>query len=235
MKPVKVFIGMDKRQEVAYTVCRASIERNASSRVSVEPIKIEWTPIKRRGLTDFTFARYAVPWLCNYHGRAIFMDADIIVRGDVCELDGLLPEDSDLGVVKAKLKFEWPSVMVFNNTLCKTLTPEFINDATTSPQGLTWAKKITELPPEWNHCVGYDKPLSGAKLVHYTAGIPCFPETVGCEYAKEWQDELNACTSSVPWEDLMGRSVHAEMVKSGHLQKLGWLDMDKIKEVQSSR
>jgi hypothetical protein len=215
---VKVFIGVDKRQPLAYTVCRSSIERRASKRVSIEPIRIDWTPITRRGLTDFTFARYAVPWLCDYKGQAVFMDADVLVLGDICEL----AERHPVSVVKGKIRFEWPSVMVFNNALCTGLTPDYINNPNSEPQSLAWASSIGELPPEWNHCVGYDQPKK-AKLVHYTAGIPCWPETDGCEYAREWHDELKHAISTVGWNELMGNSVHADMVKSGNLQRRGWL------------
>lgn len=209
---------MDKRQPVAYTVCRSSIERRAKGRVSVEPIRIEWTPITRRGLTDFTFARYAVPWLCGYHGIAVFMDADVIVRGNIHEL-AVLALENPVSVVKGKVKFEWPSVMVFRCDLCHSLMPEYINDTRNQPQLLAWATKVGELPSEWNHCVGYDNPRRDAKLVHFTAGIPCWPETDGCEYAQEWHEELEYACSTVTWRELMGRSVHAEMVKSGHLQR----------------
>lgn len=219
---MRIFIGVDKRQQVAYTVCRSSVERYAKKRVSVEPIRIEWTPVTRRGLTDFTFARYLVPWLSGFEGISVFMDADVIVRGDVNELAERAGEHP-VSVRKGPLKFEWPSVMVFNNTLCDVLSPEFINDPKNQPQTLEWASEIGELPSEWNHCVGYDKPRRDAKLIHFTAGIPCFPETEGCEYTKEWNQELEYANSTVAWEDLMGRSVHAEMVRSGHLQKRGYL------------
>jgi hypothetical protein len=216
---LRVFIGVDKRQPLSYTVCRHSIEKRASKRVSVEPIRIEWTPITRRGLTDFTFARYAVPYLCGYEGSAIFMDADILVLGDVYDLakqGGKHP----VTVQKGLQRFEWPSVMVFNNERCQELTPEYINNPNSEPQALGWAGSIGSLPAEWNHCVGYDKPAP-AKLVHYTAGIPCWPETDGCEYSKEWHEELKDATSTVSWDELMGNSVHADMVKSGHLQRNG--------------
>jgi hypothetical protein len=217
---LKVFIGVDKRQPVSYAVCRSSIERNASKRVSIEPIRIEWTPITRRGLTDFTFARYAVPFLCAYEGTAIFMDADILVLGDIHELASI--GRHPVSVVKGKLRFEWPSVMVFNNARCKELTPDYINNPNSEPQALGWANSIGDLPPEWNHCVGYDEPKK-AKLVHYTAGVPIWPETNGCEYSEEWHAELAHLNSTVSWQELMGGSVHAEMVRSGNLQKKGWL------------
>lgn len=155
----------------------------------------------------FTFTRYLVPWLCNYEGEAVFMDSDMLCLADIHEI----PRNKEpVSVVKNPLRFEWPSLMVFNNWYCRKLTPEYIE--TQSPQSLEWAYSIGELPKEWNHLVGYDQPKE-AKIVHFTQGIPCFPEVQGCEYTDEWMREAQVCSSAVPWEVLMGNSVHAQPVK----------------------
>ncbi len=179
----------------------------------IEPIVLSQTPITRRGLTDFTFARYCVPWLSQYHGKAIFMDADIVVRGDIHELAEAADPIAAVSVVKGQLRFEWPSVMVFQNALCRGLTPTYINDPATAPQKLDWSVPIGSLPPEWNFCVGYDAPTKAEpKLIHYTQGIPCFPETKDCDYAMTWQEEMKHAIATVPWAGLMAGSVHAEHV-----------------------
>lgn len=202
-----VFIGFDPRQPVSYQVLHHSISVRASKPVSITPLIIEQLPIVRQGLTPFTFTRYLVPWLCNYEGEAIFMDSDMLCLTDITKIPR---NDSAISVVKNALRFEWPSLMVFNNEQCKTLTPEYIE--TKSPQDLSWAPTIGELPSAWNHLVGYDRPQA-AKIIHYTQGIPGYPEVADCEYAKEWMDEAERCASAVPWEELMGNSVHAQPVK----------------------
>ena len=208
---LKIFIGYDKRQPLAFTVCRSSIERRASQRVQIEPLMLDWMPIKRRGLTDFSFSRYLVPKLCGYMGDAIFMDPDIIVLDDIFKMLDHYYNRNPVSVVKNKLKFEWSSMMLFNNALCTNLTPEFVE--TGSPQKFEWADNVGELPPEWNHCVGYDDPNPNAKLIHFTKGIPCWPETKDCEFAKEWVEEANYAMGTVSWQELMGNSVHAPTMK----------------------
>lgn len=205
---MRIFIGYDKRQPLAYNVCRSSIERRASERVRIEPLMIDWLPMKRRGLTDFTFTRYMVPYLCQYAGDAMFLDPDMIVLDDIFKVFEHYDSRNAVSVVKNPLKFEWPSMMIFNNSLCKELTPEYIEK--NSPQKLEWADKIGELPTEWNHLVGYDKPNPDAKIVHFTKGIPCWPETNFGEFAQEWCDEANYANSTVTWDELMGGSVHAK-------------------------
>jgi hypothetical protein len=208
---LRVFIGMDERQPLAYNVCRASIERHAGARLQIEPLRLKWLPIKRRGLTDFTFSRYLCPWLCGYEGVSLFMDADMIVRADVHEIAQLAAKDAPVSLVKNRLRLEWPSMMFFRNALCRALTPEFVE--TGKPEAVEWAPAIGELPPEWNHCVGYDEPDPKAKLIHFTQGIPCWPETQDCEHAETWREEHRHLNGTVSWTELMGRSVHAKHMR----------------------
>jgi hypothetical protein len=215
MNTLRVFIGVDRRQYLAYTVAAHSIFTRSSKPVAITPILLSQLPLQRRGLTDFTYARYMVPWLCGYEGHALFVDADILVRGDIAELPWDAPDA--VSVVKhdkvfAKgrewsTKFERPAVMLFNCAECKMLTPEYIERAT--PQKMEWAASVGELDPAWNHLVCYQQPKD-AKLAHFTAGIPAFPETEADEYAEEWRNELASAIDTVSWEDIMGASVHAQ-------------------------
>lgn len=207
---MRVFIGFDERQPLAYHVCRSSIERHAGTHVQVEPLRLRWLPLRRRGLTDFTFSRYLCPYLCGFEGESLFMDADIIVRADVHELAALAPAASAVSVVKNPLRLEWTSVMYFRNDRCRMLTPEAIESG--QPEKLEWANSVGELPAEWNHCVGYDAPNPAAKLIHFTQGIPCWPETEDCEHAETWREEYRHLNGTVSWQELMGRSVHARPV-----------------------
>ena len=208
MLTIPVYIGIDLRQPIAFQVLAHSIYTRSSVPVAIHPLYIDQLPIKRMGLTQFTYSRYLVPWLSKYRGISIFLDADMLVIGDIYELYLEANLHSDVCVVKNRQKFEWASMMVFNNERCKKLTPEYIEDPKSKPMTFEWTENIGDLPAEWNHCVGYDVPRETAKLVHFTQGIPCFPETQNCEYAKEWQEEYKLANSTVPWADIMGNSVH---------------------------
>lgn len=189
-----------------------SIYTRASKPVSITPLVLSQLPIERRGLTEFTFSRYLVPHLCNYEGTALFLDADMLVLDDILKLDEIAKQNPDpVSVVKGKEQFEWPSLMYFNNAACKNLTPELIE--TGAPSKLSWAESIGELPPEWNHIVGYDEPNPEAKLIHYTQGIPCFEETYECEFGQLWRDEVRNTITTVSWQEIMGKSVHAARMK----------------------
>lgn len=132
----------------------------------------------------------------------------MIVRCDIHELAGLADENA-VKLVKKKERFEWPALMLFNNSLCPTLTPELIEKG--SPNLFQWGS-IGDLPDEYHHLVGYDEPNPDAKIVHYTMGIPEFPEVAGCEFFKEWHAEKHLALRSPSWFELMGKSVHAQKV-----------------------
>lgn len=214
---LNVFIGFDPRQPIALQVLAHSIYRRSSKPVSITPLVLDQLPIRRRGLTEFTYSRYLVPYLCGFTGRALFLDADMMVLGDIAKLFDLVELDKPVSVVKNKLRFEWPSMMLFNNyhSDCRKLTPEYIDNTDNKPNTLSWASDIGSLPSEWNHCVGYDEPNPNSKLVHFTAGIPCWPETNQCEFSDIWNKEAWRTNSSVGWQELMGNSVHVNRVKEG--------------------
>lgn len=206
---LRVFIGADPRQPVGPQVLGHSISWRSSKPVSITNLVLAQLPMKRMGLTQFTFSRFLVPWLCDYQGLGLFLDADMVVTGDIAELFAL-KDESAVQVVKNKLRFEWPSMMLFDCSKCKVLTPEFIDDSSHNPLALKWAESIGELPSIWNHCVGYDrKQALTPKLIHYTKGLPCWPETKECDYSEIWWDEFKRSNSTVSYEELMGRSVHA--------------------------
>lgn len=144
-----------------------------------------------------------VPWLCDYKGTALFLDADMLCLTDIMEITQYA--NAPVSVVKNKQRFEWPSLMLFDCAQCKVLTPEFVQNSDQLFK-MNWAD-VGEIPSEWNHLVGYDEPQD-AKIVHFTKGIPVWPQTMGCEYADEWHQERRLMMSTVSFDELMGRSVH---------------------------
>lgn len=209
--PVRIFIGVDPRQPVAYNVLVDSITWRSSRPVAITPLRLHQLPIKRKGLTEFTFSRFLVPWLCDYKGSAIFMDADILVTGDIAELIACADYSYDIQVMQDQPRFEWPSVILYNCARCRALTPEYIDDTANKLYDLAWAKSVGTFPAEWNRCVPYGKQEGPAKLYHFTQGIPCWPETRGNNPEDElWIKQHRHMNSTVAWADLMANSVHAE-------------------------
>lgn len=208
---MRVFIGYDQRQPVAFHVAAQSLWNHASIPVEVTPLILRTLPVQRRGLTEFTYSRFLVPWLCGYRGYALFVDADVLFRADVAELGEPEAQVSVVDHAGERL-YECPAIMLFNCAKCEVLTPEFV-ETDKNPLNLKWTAEIGHLPPEWNHLVGYDAPRQDAKIVHFTQGIPCFSETKNAEFSEEWHKVARQCMSTVSWEAIMGSSVHRQFVK----------------------
>lgn len=210
---LKIFIGYDDRQPLSYNVLQYSIISKSSVPVSITPLVIEQLPIERTGLTPFTFSRFLVPYLCDYKGWALFLDADIILNDDIDKLFDFCEDKYAVMVSKNDIRFEWSSVMLFNCAKCKVLTPEFI-ETSNELHSLKWVSEsqIGSLPPEWNHLVGYDEKKENPSLIHYTQGMPVYRETSTCDYADLWRAEYSNSQHIAPWQMLMGNSVHAAEV-----------------------
>jgi len=90
---MKVFVGYDTREDIAYQVCKHSLEAR-NKNVEVRPLKQNelrdqgWytRPIDKLASTEFTFTRFLVPELCNFDGWALFCDSDIIFIEDIKKL-----------------------------------------------------------------------------------------------------------------------------------------------------
>lgn len=208
---LNVFIGADPRQPLAYTVLQHSIRVNSSKPVSITALQLDQLPIKRRGLTEFTFSRFLVPWLCDFRGRALFLDADMVVTGDIAELFATNDYASAVLVNQEQDRFEWASAMLFNCDHCKALTPEFIDCEKNQLFDFKWAEHpVGAFDPAWNRAVGYCD-TSDAKLRHFTQGIPCWAETRGVDdgpWVAAFKDMVRTCS----WAELLGNSVHAKHV-----------------------
>lgn len=210
---LNIFIGYDPRQPIAFQVCAQSIWEHASRPVSITRLDLRTLPIKRRGLTEFTYSRFLVPYLSDFDGYSLFLDSDILVRCDIAELFDFADrqyDETDVCLVRSIRRFEWPSVMLFNNYQCKHLTPEFIESNTM--YDFSWMTDPANLPKEYNHLVGYSEPNPDAKIVHFTKGVPVWEETKGCEFSKEWFKTFQRMNSTVSHDELMGGSVHVQKV-----------------------
>ncbi len=211
-----VFIGYDHRQPVSFAVLVHSILEKSSQPVAIHPLVRPTLPITREGLTPFTYSRFLVPHLMGFKGKALFLDIDMMVRGDIAELFDLLPHGKAVAVVQNKLRFEWASLMLFDcgHPGNRCLSPEYVETTKHNMHKLEYLPHtdVAALPAEGNHLVGYDEPNPGAKLVHFTQGVPAYPETAGTEYADEWMACLKRSVSTLSWKELMGNSVHAKPV-----------------------
>jgi hypothetical protein len=218
MQPLRIFIGYDSREPVAYHVFAHSILARASQPVAIIPLKQDvlrlsgayWRDIDAHAATEFSLTRFLVPYLSGYKGRSIFADCDMLAQADiVADLLPLVDQQADVFVCQhdyaptahvkmdgqqnaAYPKKNWSSFMVFNNAHCRMLTPEYVNSATPAQlHRFEWAHSVGSLPLEWNWLVGEYAPNAKRKILHYTLGGPWFRDYRNCDGATEWREELS--------------------------------------------
>ena len=90
---MKIFVGWDSREDIAYQVCKHSILSKQPD-AEVLPLKqnelreqgLYWRDVDKLASTEFTFTRFLIPELAHYQGWALFMDCDMILTTDIKEL-----------------------------------------------------------------------------------------------------------------------------------------------------
>ena len=139
---IRIFIGYDPREAVAFNVLSHSINVRSSQPIAITPINLAqlkakmWRTRANLQSTEFSFSRFLTPYLCNFEGWAIFMDCDMLVLDDISKLWNLRDEKYTLQCVKhrhvpeEKIKFlnqtqtiyekkNWSSVMLLNCDKCR--------------------------------------------------------------------------------------------------------------------
>jgi lipopolysaccharide biosynthesis glycosyltransferase len=107
--PIRVFVGADRSQALAVPVLEYSIKRHTTAKVEVIPMLDLPVPApvdpRNAQRTGFSFSRFCIPKLTGYKGRAIYMDADMLVFSDIRELWDI-PFDGAKIVIQKEVKFE---------------------------------------------------------------------------------------------------------------------------------
>jgi lipopolysaccharide biosynthesis glycosyltransferase len=187
MAMIQIAIGTQANQYVGQKVLEYSIRKHTRAELD---LRFETQTQRRIGGTRFGFVRFTVPALFGYRGRAIYMDADQLVFGDVQELVDQLDDDHAIGIVRdlegtfagepVEPRNE-TSVMVLDCEKLKSWDPETIlaavvpNDAPAAAgqihykdfMRLAWVDPslIQEIDPRWNH---YNLVRDDTRLVHFS-------------------------------------------------------------------
>ena len=223
MKTLKIFIGYDPKEAVAFHVLSHSLLERSSKPISIVPINLRNLKSlysrqhDQRQSNEFSFSRFLVPYLCNYEGFGIYMDCDMLALGDISTVLSDIDESHAVSVVKhdyeskVKVKYlgnkqysyprkNWSSFIVWNcaHQSNNAVNPDFIGDADAATlHRFLWLKdeEIGELSVKWNWLVGeYDNPTEDIKVLHWTLGGPYFEDYSNTEFSDEWRKEFESMT-----------------------------------------
>lgn len=212
---IRVFIGFDPREAVAFHVCSNSIIRHSSAPLSICPLALNnlttYTEKHTDGSNQFIYSRFLVPSLMEFSGWALFIDGDMIFRDDLQSLWNERDENKAVMVVKHDYKTKlaekylgaknenyprknWSSVVLWNcsHPANRRLTPNFVENATGAElHRFTWLRdtEIGSLDKKWNWLPDEFGENQEAKLLHWTLGTPCFHEFANSPMASEWHKE----------------------------------------------
>ena len=214
---IKMVVGFDQRESVAYHTFVQSIIEKSSLPVSFIPLSINtlkgYEEKHDDRSNDFVYSRFLTPYLNNFEGWAIFADGDMICQTDIKELLDLKDSSKALQVVKHNYKTKahqkylgninqdyprknWSSVILWNcaHPKHKILTPDFIANQTGKYlHRFSWLEddEIGELPKEWNWLATEYPNNEQANIIHYTLGTPCFKDYRDSEMADIWLKKHN--------------------------------------------
>ncbi|WP_151671420.1 glycosyltransferase [Nitrincola schmidtii] len=181
---LRVFIGYDPVENVAWHTMVQSIIDNSSIPIAIIPVNTR----NLKGIynrerdgkqsNEFSFTRFLVPYLSGYQGYSVFFDCDMMLRADVSELLEVINRQPGKAVYvvkhdyvpKNEIKYlgtvqysyprkNWSSVVLWNcsHPKNKIVDPNFVNSQT----GLVlhrfkWLddNDIGDLDIRWNWLVG---------------------------------------------------------------------------------
>ena len=235
-----IWIGFDSREATAYAVAVHSIRQRLSRAIPIMGLSLP--DLQRHGLytrptetkhpngyrhlydirskrddydgamsTEFALSRFLIPHLAG-SGWAVFMDCDILARGDLARLFALRDPTKAVQVVKhdyvphdsmkmdgqkqaAYSRKNWSSVILWNldHPAHHDLTLQAFNNHTGRDlHQFCWLSDdlIGDLPIEWNWLADESPPTPDPMLVHHTLGSPCLPGYEEAPYADEWREVL---------------------------------------------
>ncbi len=231
---VRIFIGYDEREAVAYHTCVQSLIETSSEPLEIHPLALNnmerfYAERHTDGSNAFIYSRFLVPYLCGWRGYAIFLDGDMLVRSDIVELWKMRRADRALHVVQHdyRTKFDtkylgnenrdyprknWSSVILWNCAFWpnRKLTPAFVASAPGSYlHRFEWLgeDQIEPLPAEWNHLTMEYPDSPTAKLLHYTIGTPCFAGYENQEGADEWYATLDRANAPLGEQSSLSQTI----------------------------
>lgn len=209
---IRIVIGFDQRESVAYhTFCQSILEK-ASMPVSFTPLALgtlqDFSETHSDGSNSFIYSRFLTPWLMKFEGWAIFADGDMVCQDDISKLWALRDASKAVQVIqhnyktKAERKYlgnknenyprkNWSSLILWNcnHPKHKILTPQFIMRQTGAfLHRFTWLddNEIGSLPKEWNWLTTEYDDNFAASLLHYTLGTPCFKDYTDAAMSAVW-------------------------------------------------
>ena len=105
---MKIYVGYDSREDIAWQVCRHSLLRHAGTGLEVHPLRqstlrelgLYGRAIDAKASTEFSITRFLTPYLAAYEGWSVFTDCDFLFTADIRKLERELDPSKAIHVVQ---------------------------------------------------------------------------------------------------------------------------------------
>ncbi|WP_353166398.1 glycosyltransferase [Acinetobacter sp.] len=188
---IKIFVGCDPNNcdLEQMMVLDYSIRKNTQ-----HPVEITWMQLSHdanspwfsdqtnllgwrteKWATPFSGFRWAIPELCNFEGRAIYMDADVIVLTDIAELWNTSFDQGAMVIAKGGKSTARLCTCVWNCEIAKNYLPK-LHQLKADPDGHKKLMKLIKDNPQliqnytnsYNCIDGEELPIKDIKILHYS-------------------------------------------------------------------
>jgi lipopolysaccharide biosynthesis glycosyltransferase len=217
-KCIKIFVGFDQKEAIAYHTFSQSLIQRSSIPLSITPLADNtlnmYNETHQDGTNKFTYSRFLIPYLMNFKGFAIFADGDMVCQSDIKKLYDLYDKDYAVQVVKHNYKTKykdkylgqknenyprknWSSLIIWNcsHPKNKILTPKLISEKNGSfLHRFSWLddNDIGELDKSWNWLAMEYPEKNDVDIIHYTLGTPCFKDYETTSLSSHWHENFNS-------------------------------------------
>lgn len=217
---LKIFVGYDTREDLAFEICRHSLLKHATLPIEIIPIK--QAELRRSGIytrsrdltesTEFSFTRFLTPYLAGYEGWAMFVDCDFLYTADIRELVELIDDKYAImcvqhdytpktatkmdGVVQTTYpRKNWSSMVLYNcaHPKNRVLSPAVVNSQSGAfLHRFMWLddKDIGSIPFTWNFLVGHNEMPPNSHVL---------PKAIHYTSGGPWFDAWQSCDYAQEW------------------------------------
>lgn len=217
---IRVFVGSTPAQDLVVKVLEWSIKKHTSFQFEIIPMhkhQIDFDmpndPENKPG-TPFSFQRFTIPELCNFQGRAIYVDSDQLLTDDIGKLF-FRPLNAPLNFCKTEKqgkKMQRASVLLLDCEKIKVTINDIINDLNQHKynykQLMTkcpFVKKVGTIHNKWN---SLDKFIKGkTSLIHYTE-----------KETQPWLNTNHQDICSDVWFEYLYEAIDAGFINSSEVQ-----------------
>lgn len=213
---IRLYVGYDPREAAGFHAFTHSVIEHCDPAPSIIPLSGD----QADGTNAFTYERFRIPERQAWAGWGLFMDGcDMLLQADLAELWALRDKTYAVQVVKHEYRTRhpkkyvgteleaanadyprknWSSVMLINcahKAHFEARAKLRENDGRFLHR-FEWLKdeEIGELPIEWNWLADEHGENPGAKVLHWTAGIPGFYHYRNAPHAQLWRDAVRQVT-----------------------------------------